>query len=58
MISRLQLASEKQGRSVPYTEPSGEGKGFVLVPMGGPLRRLCVRAWTADIFGLRWKGVT
>lgn len=43
MISRLQLASEKQGKSLlTYQLLVGREKGRVLVPMGEPLRRLCV----------------
>jgi hypothetical protein len=41
VISRLQLASEKQGRSILiYQLLVGREKGPVPVPMGGPLRRL------------------
>ena len=43
MTSRLQLASEKQGKSLlTYLLLVGREKGSVLVPMGGLLRRLCV----------------
>ena len=44
MIPHLQLASEKQARPhLTYRLLVGRERGRVLVPMGEPLRRLCVR---------------